>query len=180
MAAMVTADQLWDLDEDYRYDLIDGELIASPFLTGEQGAIGGNVIGFVGMFVLEHRLGTGFAGGTDFHLRRDPDTVLAPNGAFVSAGRFGSEGTPDGFVPFAPDWVVEIAEWLPGPTAFARKIPIYLASGVRLLWVIYPATQTVTVYTQDQPPRVLGLDDMLDGEDVLPGFTLPVRALFRD
>jgi Uma2 family endonuclease len=98
----------------------------------------------------------------------------------VSAGRFGSEGTPDGVVPFAPDWVVEIAEWLPGPTAFARKIPIYLASGVRLLWVIYPATQTVTVYTQDQPPRVLGLDDMLDGEDVLPGFTLPVRALFRD
>ena len=61
-----------------------------------------------------------------------------------------------------------------------RKIHIYLECGVRLLWVKYPEPRTVTAYTQYQSRRLLGLDDTLEGNDVLPGFTLPVRALFRD
>jgi Uma2 family endonuclease len=177
---MMTADQLWELDDQYRYDLIEGELITSPLLTGEQGWITANELGYVSTFTYEHLMGTGFACGTGFQLGHNPDTVLAPNGAFVRTGRFDPDGVPNGFVPFAPDWAVEIASRPEGPEIMDRKIPTWLASGVRLLWVIYPAPRTVRVYSLDQPSCTLTEDDTLDGGEVFPGFTLPVRALFED
>jgi len=58
------------------------------------------------------------------------------------------------------------------------KVMEYLAHGTRLVWVVRPRQRTVTVYRPDGSARVLGETDALDGEDVVPGFRLPLRTLF--
>lgn len=57
------------------------------------------------------------------------------------------------------------------------KVRDYLAAGTRLVWVIDPHRRTVTVYRPGADPRVLRPDDLLDGGDILPSFTVPVRRL---
>ena len=65
--------------------------------------------------------------------------------------------------------------------ASQRKLPApiasYLAAGT-LLWLVYPETHEVEVYAPGQPMRLFGINDVLDGGEVLPGFSLPVRAIF--
>jgi Uma2 family endonuclease len=175
--AKVTADQLWEMGKDCRCELIEGELIEMSPAGGEHGAIGWRLAAYLGPFILSRDLGEGYGSETGFRL--GPETVLAPDAAFIRAERLPPAGEDKGFLPLAPDWAVEVVSPSERPAATQHKVYLYLDAGVRLLWVIYPATRTVTVYSQEQPPRTLTVDDTLDGEDVLPGFTLPVLALFE-
>lgn len=83
----------------------------------------------------------------------------------------------EGYNPNAPDLAVEIVS----PTDSAQNLRIklgnYLAAGVRV-WVVYPGAQEVEDYTPGQPVRVVGLDGVLAGGDLLPGFTLAVKDIF--
>jgi Uma2 family endonuclease len=87
-----------------------------------------------------------------------------------------SDDYPD---PVPPLWAVEIISPTDKPRAVRDKRNIYLAAKI-LYWELYPETQTIDVYEPGKPPRSLGIDDMLDGGNVLPGFTLPVRELFPE
>jgi Uma2 family endonuclease len=77
-----------------------------------------------------------------------------------------------------PDLAVEVLSPDEGPTAVQDKVAEYLAAGVPLVWVCDPAREAVTVHQPGQPPRVLGAADVLTGEDVLPGFRLPLAELW--
>lgn len=175
--AKITAEQLWEMGEDSRYELIEGELIAMSPAGGEHGQIEWRLAAYLGPFILSQDLGEGFGSETGFRL--GPDTVLAPDAAFISIERLPPDDERKGFMPLAPDWAAEVVSPSERPAETLRKVYVYLEAGVRPLWVIYPTSRTVTVYTQEQPPRVLAEDDTLDGADVLPGFKLPVRALFE-
>jgi len=175
--AKVTAEQLWEMGEDCRCELIEGELVEMSPAGREHGAIGGRLAAYAGIFILDQDLGETYTSDTGFRL--GPETVLQPDVSYVRTERLPTDVDPIGFLPLAPDWAVEVISPSERPAATQRKIYLYLDAGVQLLWVVYPATRTVTVYTQDQPPRTLTVDDILDGEDLLPGFTLPVRALFE-
>lgn len=126
----------------------------------------------------DHRLGRTFGAETGFLLTRDPDTVRAPDAAFVSQARLPETGVPVGYFPGAPDLAVEVVS--PGDTAgeVEEKVQMWLTHGASLVWVIYPATRTVTAYRRDGSANVLLDDDLLDGEAVLPGFTFPIDRLF--
>ncbi len=126
----------------------------------------------------DHRLGRTFGAETGFLLTRNPDTVRAPDAAFVSQARLPESGVPAGYFPGAPDLAVEVVS--PGDTAgeVEEKVQMWLAHGASLVWVIHPATRTVTVYRRDGSANVLHNDDLLDGEAVLPGFSFPVDRLF--
>lgn len=80
---------------------------------------------------------------------------------------------PKGYPEMAPDLAVEVVS--PSDTAedLQQKVGEYLVSGTRLVWVIYPDTKSVTVFTPGGQARVLGVQDTLNGEDVLPGFIVP-------
>ena len=104
--------------------------------------------------------------------------MVAPDVAFVRTERLRPWRNRRGFLPIAPDLAVEVIS--PSETAkhIADKIAAYLEAGTALLWVVRSIPQTVTVYEPGHDPRVLGIGDILDGGTVLPGFSLPVAAIF--
>lgn len=76
------------------------------------------------------------------------------------------------------DLAVEVISEANTKKEMERKLREYFTAGVRLVWLIYPKTRTVEVYTSATECRRVRHDQTLDGGDVLPGFELPLRKLF--
>ncbi len=177
---LMTAEDLANLDDKPgRYDLIRGELVHMPPAGGEHGEVGMLLAIRVGGYVLQHQLGKAYAAETGFTLSRNPDTVLAPDLAFVSTERLPSREERIGFVPVAPDLIVEIISPSERAGMIARKVSEYLSAGVQAIWLVHPGRKSITIHTQDEDVVVLTMDDELDGGDVLPGFRLPVADIFE-
>lgn len=175
---IITADELMRLSSDgHRYELVQGELQVLSFAGCEHGVITAALLTPLGMFVREHALGaTCVAGG--FQLEHDPDTVLAPDIAFVERKRFDAAGLTGKFWQGAPDLAVEVKS--PGDRAgeVAAKAQSWLAHGTRQVWIVDPKKRTVAVYHRDGRIVALNETDTLEGGDVVPGFACPVRKLF--
>ena len=101
----------------------------------------------------------------------------APDVAFISAARQ-AELARSGYNPNPPELAVEVISPTDPEGKLSIKIANYLAAGT-LVWLIWPADKQVQVYAPGQPVKVLGIEGVLDGSDILPGFTLPVRAIFE-
>jgi Uma2 family endonuclease len=114
-----------------------------------------------------------------FTLARNPDTVRAPDIAYVSRDRH-PDPMPDGFPEFAPDLAVEVRSPSDRPGHLIAKVGDWFDAGTRLVWVVDPPRQQVVVYRADGSVAVLAATDNLDGEDVLPGFAWPLAELFAD
>jgi Uma2 family endonuclease len=130
-------------------------------------------------FVEEHDLGVVVAAETGFYLERNPDTVRAPDAAFIRKDRLPEGDLPRGYFPGAPDLAVEVVS--PGDRAdeVDDKVQTWLRFGAQRVWLLSSRTKSVTVYRPDGSAQVLTSDDLLDGEDVLPGFQVQVSRLFR-
>ena len=118
--------------------------------------------------------------GADGMLRLVPGLVRVPDVSFFARGRL--TRSQHGATPIAPlvgDLVVEVVSKSNTKAEIARKLSEYFAAGSRLAWVVEPKPQTVRVHTAPDEFVVLGLDDWLDGGNVLPGFRLAVRDLFE-
>ena len=83
-----------------------------------------------------------------------------------------------GFMPIAPDLAIEVISTSERRAAIATKVEMYLAAGVRLVWVADPRTKSVTVHAPGTPARFLGSNELLDGGDLLPGFSVRVGDFF--
>src|SRR4051794_11150479 len=104
-----TADDLERLPDDgWRYELVRGELRKTPLAGYEHGRIGGTVTGGLGYYIVQHKLGVVYSAGTGFLLARNPDTVRAPDMAFVTQERANAPTSKEGFWPGAPDLAVEV------------------------------------------------------------------------
>ena len=177
---LMTADELLVLpDNDKRYELIEGVLneMSPPGTTHGLTAMRAGAILF--NFVHQRDLGEVFAAETGFILSTNPDTVRAPDAAFVSAERLPAGDLPAGYLHLAPDLVVEVVSPSDTASELQSKVFMWLRAGCRLVWVVYPATRSVTVYRSREDVRVLGADDVLDGSPVFEGFSAEVRDLFR-
>jgi len=165
-------------DSSHRYELMKGALHTMSPAGAKHGKIAMIIGARLQTFADDHGVGSVFGAETGFLLTRNPDTVRAPDAAFVSQARLPESGVPAGYFPGAPDLAVEVVS--PGDTAgeVEEKMQMWLAHGASLVWVIYPATRTVTAYRHDGSATVLHDDDLLGGETVLPGFTFAVSRLF--
>jgi Uma2 family endonuclease len=130
-------------------------------------------------FARQHRLGKVYAAETGFVLSRDPDTVRAPDAAFVVAERAAVQESRDGFFDGAPDLAVEVVSPSETEESIHAKVLDYLHAGTRLVWVIHPEAQTVTEYRSLSQIRVVTAEERLDGHDLLPGFSVAVMELFE-
>jgi Uma2 family endonuclease len=176
--ALLTSEDLWKIVADgSRYELYRGELVPMTPVGFEHGKI---VIRFgrlLDEYVEKNRLG---AVGTEvgFHLLEKPDTTLAPDIAFIEQGRIPQGSAAQKFVEFAPDLAVEVLSPWDTATEITRKIEVYLTAGVRLVWIVDPGTQRVSVYRSLQDVKVLTPPEELEGGDVLPGFQIKVSEIF--
>ena len=177
---LMTADEFADLPDDgMRHELVRGELrtMAPPgFQHGKSGSRFGRSLD---RHVEEKQLGEVITTETGYRLTTEPDTVRAPDVAFLSTDRLMAAGDVTGYFPGAPDLVVEVISPNDRYTDVDEKVAEWLEHGTLLLFVVDPRRQTVAVHRPGQPRRVLGVDDILDGEDVVPGWSMPVRELFE-
>ena len=129
-------------------------------------------------FVIPNRLGQ--VGGTDggVLIQRNPDAVREPDLYFVSAERLALDDKSDGYLEVMPELVVEIVSPSDRQEAVNDKTLMWLSHGVLMVVEVYPAERAVLVYRPDAPALTLTGDDVLDGGDVLPGFSLPLSEIF--
>jgi Uma2 family endonuclease len=177
---LMTADDLLALPDDgYRYELIEGVLHRMSPAGWEHGTIGSRILRRMGNFAEDRQLGEVVGPDTGFFFDREPDTVRVPDVSFVRTERIPPGEAPVGFSSVVPDLAVEVVSPSDTPSEVAAKVAFYLEHGVPLVWVFRPRPRTVTIHRPGAEPRVLGEGDILDGEDILPGFTLPVADVFR-
>jgi Uma2 family endonuclease len=175
----MTAADLFQLpDEDYKYELVEGELIRRPPTGGERGNVAMNIGFLLKGYVKAHGLGVISAAETGFILQRNPDTVRAPDASFVAQARVPAEEIPRTYWPFAPDLAVEVVSPDDRFDEVQEKVVEYFTAGARLVWIVLPKTRTMLVYRSVHEVRSLGVSDELGGEDVIPGFTCRVAELF--
>jgi Uma2 family endonuclease len=158
---LLTAQDLWELSHqpgtEARYELTEGQLVLTSPAGGEQGDLASELNMRIRMFAKQHR-------------------VRAPDVGFIVLARWPGK-LPKGYTPTAPDLAVEVVS--PGDSRrdIREKLRDYLRYRVRMVWMIRPATRTVTLH-RPTGRRTLTLDDQIDGGDVLPGLKIPIRDVF--
>lgn len=178
--SLMTEDELLQLPHGHvRHELVRGELRTIAPTGGDHGATVVNLTGPLWQHVKKHNLGRVFGAETGFTLEKNPDTVRAPDVAFVAAARIPAGGIPRKFVPGPPDLAAEVVS--PSDTVHEvdDKVEAWLRAGARLVWVVNSKNRSVTVHALGRAPQILQADETLSGEDVLPGFALPVRDIFE-
>lgn len=160
------------------YELVEGEVVRMPTPKPGHGLLVEAIGDILKAFVRERQLGYVLRDNNGFVLRQNPDTVRVPDVSFVRRERVLAIDVWKEYIAGAPDLAVEIAS--PGDRAEAMhaKAREYVAAGSRLVWLVWPKTQSVTVYVSGIEPREYGANETLDGGDVLPNFSAPVRDLF--
>lgn len=175
----MTAEDLLRLPDDgFRYELVRGELRKMPPAGYQHGKIAVRLTTPLDQHASAHRLGVVCAAETGFRLGSSPDTVRAPDVAFIRRERVEAVGDVKGYWPGAPDLVAEVVS--PGDryTEVQDKVLDWLSAGTRMVLVVEPATRVITVYRSLTDITVLGEADVLNGGDVVPGWRLPVREVF--
>ena len=175
----ITADDLLQLPDDgRRYELVEGELISMAPAGGRHGHVAMQIGWRLAEHVGKNGLGLVFAAETGFLLERSPDTVRAPDAAFIATERLPAGEITASFVDIVPDLVVEVAS--PGDTAteLQTKTEEWLRHGVRMVWIAYPNSQSIAVYQSVDDVRIFNVGTEISGDPVLPGFRCPVEDIF--
>jgi Uma2 family endonuclease len=177
-ARLVTADELERMPEDsYRYELVRGRLIRMSPVAPRHGEITMTLGSLLWQHVRAHRLGRVWT-EVGFRLFSTPDTVLAPDVAFVREDRL---PPPDatGFYRGAPDLAIEVLSPDDRAGETRDKVNDYLTAGTPMVIIVHPAERQLTVY-QPGKRRVLCAEaDTLDLDPIVSGFTLPIASLFE-
>jgi len=179
IATLMTADELMRMPNDgHRHELVSGELKTMSPPGFEHGEVILALGELLRPFVRQHGLGRISGGDPSFLLARDPDTVLAPDVAFISKARLAANAMKKGLWAGAPDLAVEVMS--PNDTLRETdgKAKAWLRAGTSMVWVVNPARRTVSVYRSTTDVKTLAEDRDLDGQDVLPGFRCRVAELF--
>ena len=176
---LMTADELLQIPggDGKRYELVRGVLI-EKMPTGDPH--GDSVLRaslLVGNYAEDNDYGVARTGEPGYRLERGPDTVRAPDVAWIAPGRIppGTRGFPE----LAPDLAVEVKSPGNSNPEMAAKARMWLCYGSRAAVTLDPATSSAIVYRPNAEPVVLGEDDTLDLNDIMPGFSCPVRRFFR-
>jgi len=176
---LMTADELLMLPNSrWGYELVRGKLKKYMPAGNLHGFIASRIGAYLTIFVTENDLGIVVAAETGFKIFQNPDTVRAPDSAFIGREKLAKHGITVKFFPDAPDLAVEVVSPSDKKKDIEEKIQDYLAAGVKLIWIIYPQKQFVAVYRQSKIVSILFETDELEGEDVVPNFRLPLEKVF--
>ena len=177
---LLTAEDLLRLQPpDKRTELVRGRMIVREPAGFRHGDVAMAIAARMHAFAAHGNLGRVLAAETGFRLFVNPDTVRAPDVAYVRHDRI-PDPLPRGFAPFAPDLAVEVLSPDDRPGEVLEKIGDWLSAGTRLVWEIDPERRLARAYRADGTISIISDADALDGEDVLPGFNCTLREILHD
>jgi Uma2 family endonuclease len=163
----------------WRYELVKGELRRMSPAGHTHGRIAARVLILLAQHVEPRKLGNVYAAETGFVLVRDPDTVRAPDVAFVGAERLaGLHLSAEGFFPGAPDLAVEVVSPSDTYTEVEGKVMEWLRAGARAVIVVDPRKENASVYRSFTEIAILTGSDRVLAEDLLPGWSVSVNEFF--
>jgi Uma2 family endonuclease len=175
----LTADELLRLNiPDKRTELVRGVLVVREPAGYRHGEVAARLAKVVLDHVDRNDLGRVLAAETGFKLAADPDTVRAPDVAFIRRERL-PDPPPRGFAALAPDLVVEVLSPDDRPGEMLSKVGDWLSAGCALVWVVDSARKFARVYRADGSESFVAADDALDGEGVPPGFSCSLAEVLR-
>ena len=170
-----TAEDLWkQVDDGYRYELVKGVIRRMPPAGFDHGIRAAKIGRHLDAHVEKHKLGYVCGAETGFKISENPDTVRAPDAAFVCQTAIDEQGIPKGYWEGAPDLAVEVIS----PSDTYTEVDEWLNAGCAMVWVMNPRRETVEVYRSPEDITVLRGNDILEGGDVIEGFQCYVRDLF--
>lgn len=178
----VTAEELLDMPDDGpRRELVRGELREMAPAGDEHGYLALRIASRLERHVDASDLGRTYTAETGFKISSDPDTVRAPDAAFVNRERVEAAGRVAGYRDGAPDLVVEVVSPNDRHSEVLDKALDWLEAGCRMVLVADPERRAVTVYRSRSDVRVLTAEagDAVDGADVVPGWRLSLTEIFR-
>ncbi len=165
-------------DDGRKYELVEGEIVVSNAGI-EHEFIGAGLINSLFSFVRKHKLGIVCGSSAGYWMKSG--NLRSPDVSFIAKERLqGLKYAPKKFFQRAPDLVVEILSPSDAVDGLHEKIVEYFESGARLIWVLNPEEQTILVYHSPQPDLLLRTGDSISGEDVIPGFSMPLSELFAE
>lgn len=175
----ISPEDLLALPNERDFELVHGELVERTMGT-ESAFVAGRLFHLIFAYVELKRLGWAFSDGTGYLLPLErSDTVRKPDVSFVSFQQLpATDAFPKGYMKLAPDLAVEVVSPNDLEEEVDKKINDYLTVGVRLVWEIHPTSRTITVHRADDSVVRLRETDILDGENVLPGFQCRIADLF--
>jgi Uma2 family endonuclease len=179
--SLFTAEQLLRLPSGMgqRFELVAGELRVMSPAGWRHGAIIGNLHTILGSYIRQKGLGKVFGAETGFQLKSDPDTVRAPDFAFISKRNIPKKLPKDSYWPGAPDLAVEVLSPSDRTGEVDEKITEWLTAGVEAVWIVDPTLQIVTIHQAGKSAQIRSVGDDLEGAPVVPGFSCEVKELFQ-
>ena len=179
-AKLITGEELALLPDLGPCELVNGRIVPMSPTGGEHGRIESNFGEAISSFARARNLGKVFVGEVGIFTRRGPDTVRGADVAYLSNERYERLRSKQGFLDVAPDLVVEVLSPHDSAAGLTQKLREYFAIGVRLVWVADPDARAVLAYRSLTDVREIRETDRLTGDDVLPGFEVPVASLFEE
>ncbi|PSF38352.1 hypothetical protein C7H19_04995 [Aphanothece hegewaldii CCALA 016] len=165
-------------DDGNQYEIVNGELVMSNS-GAEHGYIAVILSTILYSFVRSHKLGVVLDSSTAFTLKTG--NKRSPDVSFIAKERLqGLKKLPRGFWQGSPDLAVEVLSPSNTVEEIHNKIIEYFDNDTKLVWVINPEEEYVLIYHSPKPDRFLTNQDMLDGEDIIPGFQMAVAELFAE
>ena len=172
-----TPEELLAMPDGKNFELVDGRLV-ERYIGAESSRVGTQLCSRLDRFCEDQNLGIVWAADNGYQcIPHQPSGVRRPDVSFVKRGRLPRDVPPRGWIRIPPDLAVEVVS--PGDTAedLEEKLRDYRKVGVPLVWVIYPELRVAKVFRRDGPSGELEEEDVLSGEDVIPGFHCPLREI---
>ena len=175
----ITAEEYAGLPDDgMRTELSAGMLVSEPIPLPRHGQLQARLARVLAEHAEPRGLGIVLT-KAGFLLSEKPDTVRGPDVAFVRRDRFDPDEAARFFFRGAPDLAVEILSPSNRPAEIHAKVADYLAAGASLVWILDPERRSATVHRTLLDRRTIAEDGALEGEEVLPGLTIPLKNLLR-
>ncbi|HSE30795.1 MAG TPA: Uma2 family endonuclease [Pyrinomonadaceae bacterium] len=174
---LMTAEELFDLPEGHRYELVKGVLLTMSPSGYAHGRVTMKLSNLLTNYINANYLGIPLAAETGFKLECDPDTVLAPDFAFIRQEP--AVGHSSGFVESSPDLAVEVISSTKSRRQAERKAAQWLSFGVQSVWVVSCQKKTIEIFSATGLRQIFKGSDELSDEDLLPGFRVRVAEIFN-
>ena len=177
---LITADEFFRMPEPpdgSKQELVKGVVITMTAPGFRHGDVQSRIAFIIQLFLRDRRIGR-VTVESGVRTERDPDSVRGPDVAFWSAERLPFDQNPVGYPEVAADLCVEVRWPSDRMAELRRKATEYLTHNVRMVWIVDPEDQTVTVYRRPGEGRILSEDAVISGDDVLPGFSCRIAEFF--